>query len=174
MRRLIYTNSRSSVFLLCLFFLGCYPSLENELEFMELETSNKPRTKKEIQFKKELENRGFSEVTFSIPKIGYGYKLSRNYSITMFSNKIVENDSDLDTIITLKKNIANELYASIIEDSTLYDITEISILIDFEEFNYNVTNSKYYERYCIDSLANWNNFKVVKTGKNSFVRKRIG
>lgn len=123
-------------FVLLLLFLvhSCQFNHKKSMEeFYESYPPPKP-TQKEIDFKNKLEKLGYTNVTFIIPLIGYNSYGFSTYSLTLDAPFSLTNKNS-DSIKNANNNIADTLFAKILEDSIICDIEDF-------EINFNVRKSE--------------------------------
>lgn len=152
--------------LLSIFISSCYPNHDYERNAVEYYTE--PTTKQETEYFQQLKLLGLQLKEYSVPIRGRSHQDNRAYSLQFSSS----NENDQEKMFQNKKDIANHLYSRIIEDSTIYDISQICISIDpFKKIKY-IGENETVNCFCKDSLEAWNGFKVVLNHKGKFVRKK--
>jgi hypothetical protein len=148
---------------------GTTPSQRYYLDHLK---PNKP-TAKELNFAKSLVKQGYSEIDFDIPIIGEVGVGASIYTIEM-NCPFVLTEQNKDSVIGVTKEIANELYTKVIEDSTIYEFGDVDITFNL---HYKTpTTSRFvsfYRMYPKTTLEEWGGFKVVKDGKGGFKRDSL-
>lgn len=123
-----------------------------------------PLTKKERDFKKELNKRSFSNVEITVP--ASDMELVNMYTVTLTSKlkSTPENRKKLDSI---SGDIANELYKDIIADSILYRTSSIDFVFTLKNPLFEM---EFTSRHPIPTLASINGFRVEKIGDHTYKR----
>lgn len=130
---------------------------------------NKPLTEKEKSYIKLLESKGYNKIDIQPPTIGVDFSGSSLYSVTL-NSQIRHTNENVDSIRNINYEIAKELYKNVIEDSIVFDISNISVTLtirnSFEKDSEETLNG-YYSK---SQLAKDLNFKVIKNGDGTFSR----
>ena len=128
---------------------------------------------KEKSYIKKLRESGFYEVKFRIPAIGYAPQGKDNYQVTLGVDGSLE-ESNIDSFNIIRKNIAIELYSSVVEDSIIYHLSSIFIIFNYNRTNINPYHNENWDEFVeIDSLQKWCGFKVIKVNENKYKRVKI-
>jgi hypothetical protein len=93
-------------------------------------------TRNELEYKSNLEKKGFQNIDFEIPIIGEGIAGGSSYSLSMDApfNLTIKNR---DSIIKANENIAKDLCEKVLSDSMLNDLETIYV-----SFNVKFTEGK--------------------------------
>lgn len=151
---------------LIVIFTSCINTFSEESNSVEYYFN--PTTSNERNFRRELLNQGFDSTEFFVPIIGTGPKGKRNYRLKLHLFRKIP-QSSFDSLKAVRDDIANKLYTSVISDSLLVDINQITVDIIWSESK--VRGFNLYGTYYKDSLEKWNGFKVIEVGEKRYERK---
>ncbi len=137
---------------------------------LQLDYYDGPTTEKEKEYLNELKLQGFNNIEFAIPVISRTPKYGGHYGLSFKLNKRIDS-TNLDSIKRVRDEIADHLYTTIIEDSTLIAINEITINVEVANGYYPTGEKPFlFKSFRKDSLARKHNFKVIQLGKDIYER----
>jgi len=155
-----------------LFFYGCLPSHEDEIEFSKWEMEIAPLTNKEFQFIDSLKHEGMN-VEIEHYFVGRVYNPEYELIIKFDSSKVhYSNCSELNGFL---KKILNNLYVNVIADSVIHDTKHFTITLPNEPMmKDSLCNDEYGSiSFRKSDLEKINGFKVEKMkGKEEYYRKK--
>ncbi len=159
--------------LLSMVLYGCVFNNETTLSERELykKSRNKPITEKEKIYVRQLMSKGYDKIDVQPPRIGDDLSGNSSYHIAFNSNLIYNNDN-IDSITKINYEIAKELYENVIEDSILFDISEICVTMKIKS-SFDNSEKEKYKSVSKKLLENDLNFKVIRKGKDSYERVLI-
>lgn len=155
------------------------PSYKNEQEAAAWEGASAPLTEQEISFIDSVQQLGFS-VKIDHPFIDR--MTSPVYRVDLYNDSLYVTKENYQFLISLREQLVDQLYSSVISDSVLHDC-------EYIQFNYHT--QKYYREgnymkiyksgltadqffplkdFQLDSLALRNGFSVIKTQSNHYKR----
>lgn len=162
MKQLIYFLTTVSVFTSC---MGNQTTIEqNNVEV-------KPLTLKEKGYIKQLEKNGYFKIDMQPPIIGEDAYGSSRYHITI--NKLFkQTKNNFDSIKLINYEIAKELINDVLEDSIIYDLGDLNVILNAENRS-NKNVCQFYETYYKKQLEKDLGFKVIKVKGGKYKRVEI-
>ncbi|MEN9997875.1 MAG: hypothetical protein RI922_865 [Bacteroidota bacterium] len=160
----------SSILLTCACDLYNY---DDEAAWSKWANEEAPLSSLEIDFIDSLMNinRPISIRRTFIGRLG---EQSMNYELTLHCDSLIVTANNKDSIEKIRFEIVNELYSNVISDSVIYDMNRIYTHLNVYKTDLpNEKESFTLKEYLKDSLEQWNGFKVIKIGKNTYKRVAI-
>jgi hypothetical protein len=141
--------------------------INNDTTFSEREfyknTRNKPNTQKEKKYINKLKLNGYSNINIQSPRIGLELSGNSTYHISLNSN-LEYNNENFDSITKINYEIAKELYNNVIEDSILFDISNIYVTL-LVKSSFNNSEKIIFKSISKKQLENDLNYKIIKKEK---------
>lgn len=157
------------IYLLTFLLVGC---ISNQTTIDQNKLEKKRLTKKEELFVKQLETRGYSNIDIIPPTIGDD---SPGFSVYHFSasSQITQSKNNLDSIQAINYEIAKELYVNVIEDSILFEIGSLIVIVEMKSSKGKSAKIETYEIYRKNQLEHELKLKVIKKNDGTFERLKI-
>ena len=163
-----------SLLLMLLVLYACeFGVTKSQREYLDNLEPIKP-TRKELNFIDSLKKSGFKEVYLNIPIPGLEKKGTSDYVVVLFLDYHENKSLSEDTLKEMSSRISNLLYANVIEDSIIVECRDINL-----QFHINETPQKDAPLsrapiyISIDSLSEWNRFKVEEIGDRKYKRIKM-
>jgi hypothetical protein len=162
------------VYLVVLMFINSCnwdPSYKDERDWSAWEQESASLTDIEYKFQDSLRNAGF-ETHLEHGCIGRMGEEEIIYNVEVMTDGLTVTETNCDSLENFRTEIANKLYSSVIQDSVLYDMSQIGVKFGGIKYQLGIDHNKFrfHGYYSKDSLEKWNNFEVKKTGQNRYKR----
>lgn len=125
---------------------------------------------KELKYIEKLEKAGYFNIEMHIPIPGLHAKSSYDLDLGCHFNATQKNK---DSIERAGKEIANELYGSIIADSILFGCSEIEVKFYVPKSEMNPFLNMVIVENPIESLQQRNHFRVVQISERKYKREKL-
>lgn len=155
---------------LFLFFSCDLYNYDDEAAWSDWAFEEAPLSDKEEEFIDSLAKKK-CHIEISRTYIGRIGKKDIRYELNILCDSLIVTHSNKDSIDRVRRQIVNAMYANVISDSVIFDMDRISTILSVYKLNI-VKESESFtlKYYFIDSLEQWNGFKVVKIGKDNYKR----